>query len=78
MYVASYQYRQAIRAEKGRSSMRYAQWDQTARTVRPATITEDPILNLAVARMNRNMRFPQSMTNYGEIRQRVVSPVVLP
>lgn len=74
----SQSFRQAERAAKGRSNFRYAQWDQTTRTVRPATITEDPILNLAVARMNRNMRFPQSMAHYGEIRQRVVSPVELP
>lgn len=78
MYVASHQFRQAIRAAKGRDGTRYAQWDQTAGTVRPATITEDPILNLAVARQNRFNRFPESMQRYGEIRQRVVSPVLLP
>lgn len=78
MSAVSQQTRQAIRAEKGRDGTRYAQWDQTARTIRPATLTFDPILALAVARQNRNAGFPNSMTRYGEIRQRVVSPVVLP
>lgn len=78
MYQVSQSFRQTMRAAKGRDGTRYAQWDQTARTVRPPTITEDPILNLAVARQNRFMRFPESMERYGEIRQRVVSAVVLP
>jgi hypothetical protein len=72
-----------LRVTKGRPPYRqlHAQWDQSARRVRAPSVAYDPILDLYVARQNFRKRLPdceRAGLRYGEIRQRVISPVYLP
>jgi hypothetical protein len=62
-----------LRRMKGRTGVVHDQYDATTKSMR-RTISRDPIYDLYVARANRYL----SPTRYGEIRQRVVSPVTLP
>ena len=62
-----------LRKAKGRTGIVHKQIDVTTGHMM-TTVAEDPILTLAVARSLRWKR----PAHYGEIRQRVVSPVALP
>lgn len=62
-----------LRKAKGRTGVIYHQVDVTTGLIM-VNVAEDPILDLAVAR-SWWRKFP---SRYGEIRQRVVSPVSLP
>lgn len=67
------------RIRKGRPPYRmtYCQWDCGTKRIRPASVVEDPILDLHVARLNRNF-CTRSADRYAEIRARVMAPAKLP
>lgn len=62
-----------LRKAKGRTGVVHKQIDVTTGRI-VTNVAEDPILALAVARSWRWKR----PAHYGEIRQRVVSPVAIP
>lgn len=62
-----------LRKAKGRTGVVHKQIDVTTGRI-VTNVAEDPILDLAVAR-SWHWKRP---AHYGEIRQRVVSPVALP
>lgn len=64
----------ALRRQLGRSGTTYEQYDATARRMRNVGVCRDPIYDLYVARLARYLH----PAHYGEVRQRVVSPVALP
>lgn len=71
--------RQHLRILLGRPVPRitHDQWDQSRRRIVAMGTRQDPMLDLYVARQNQR-RSPLNAMRYGELRQRVVSPVVLP
>ena len=68
-----------IRELRGRPRFRTMtrQYDHSQRSLMAATVAPDPILDLYVARSNWRSSSATAQ-RYGEIRQRVVSPVCLP
>ncbi|MDQ8050714.1 hypothetical protein [Luteibacter sp.] len=77
--MISFEMRCAIRRAKHRPEFRARidQFDVTAGRIVNMGCRPDPMLDLYAARANRN-RDAYNAQRYGEIRQRVVSPVWLP
>lgn len=77
--MISFEMRCAIRRAKHRPEFRsrHDQFDVTAGRIVNMGCRPDPMLDLYVARTTRR-NSPFNAQRYGEIRQRVVSPVFLP